>query len=108
MFRSSIVGKSPFASWRRNRAAKKQNRRPNQRAAFRYRFAFERWEDRLAPATFAEAAGVITVTLTSNNETIKIFSKGPNLYNLTPPDTTNGFITAGLVPPSSFSTPTGS
>lgn len=86
----------------RREKRKERERRP------RAELALERLEERLAPATFAEAGGVITISLTANNEALQIFSNGANNYHMVTSDATNGFVTAGLVAPSSFSTPSGS
>jgi hypothetical protein len=108
MLQSAFVSKISFVNWLRNLAAPKKARRARRRETSRARPRFEILEDRLAPANLAEAGGIITLSLTASNETVTIFSKGANLYHLTTTDTTNGFITGGLVAPSSFSTPSGS
>jgi hypothetical protein len=99
----SILSALPLVHWVRGLVGSKPHRRPTRRA----RLALEALEDRLAPASLLEVGGVITLSLTANNETVTIFSKGANLYNLTTTDTTNGFITTGLTS-SLFSTPSGS
>src|SRR5690242_11625736 len=104
MFRLSWPSRIPLVNWLRDLAIRK----PRRKQARRPRLGLERLEDRLTPASFAEAGGIITLSLTSSNETVTIFSKGANLYHLSTTDTTNGFNTAGLVAPSSFSTPSGS
>ncbi len=104
MYRFSFLSKVPFLNWLRDPAAQTPRRQRSRRA----RLGIEILEDRLAPASFAETSSVITLALTANNETVTIFSKGANLYHLATTNTTNGFVTAGLVTPSSFSTPSGS
>jgi hypothetical protein len=93
-----------LVKWLRGPAAKSTRHRPIVRTPLR----LETLEDRLAPASLSEAGGVITLSLTSNNETVSIFSKGANVYHMSTSDAANGFVTSGLVAPSSFSTPSGS
>jgi fibronectin-binding autotransporter adhesin len=108
MARSSFISKLSFGRWIRKSVGPKQARRAPRADARRVRLGCEALESRLTPASFAEAAGVITLSLTSNNETIAIFSNGANNYHLTTTDTANGFVTGGLVAPTSFSAPSGS
>jgi hypothetical protein len=108
MLRSSFFSKVSLIEWLRGVTQKNWSRPIRPRRGRFHRLELEFLEDRVAPASLAEAAGVITLSLTANNETVTVFSKGANLYHLTTTDATNGFVTAGLVAPSSFSTPSGS
>jgi len=97
VFRSYFVSKLAFLSWLRSRGKVK----PARKRPGRVRPGFEILEDRLAPASFAEGGGIITISLTAKNETLTISSAGANNYDLSTnaPNVFGGTLTA----PSAFS-----
>jgi len=73
---SSFASQLPLVNWLRGLAAKRTKRKPHVRTPLR----FEVLEDRLAPANFSEAGGVIMLSLTASNETITISANAASNY----------------------------
>ena len=109
MFRSFLVSKIPFVNWLRDLAAEKSWRKPPRRQTRRARLGLELLEDRLAPASFAEVGGVITLSLTANNETITISANAASNYTFATnsPNTFSGSVSGTDATFSGFGASTG-
>src|SRR6266404_6324358 len=90
-----FVSKLSIRSWLGGGTSRKERRRNARRKAPRTRLEVEVLEDRLAPASLVQAAGVLSIHLNVTNETLQISSNGAGNYDLT---TTSTFSDGGLAP----------
>lgn len=81
MLQSCLFTKNRFVNWLRTVATPRPACSPRRNVSRRAGLRFEILEDRLTPASFAETGGVITLSMTANNETITIASIGTDTYS---------------------------